>query len=132
MSAPRTRSRLTSPGAAVVCSLVPWAAFLLAVTKTHSSFHKPVSLLELLGEPVTLGFVALPSLLALAAARTRLTRLVVLMVMTGVAAWAGVSIVTTDDAQAGLAVLWVPFVALPLATVAWVGHNVAAHWHVRA
>lgn len=71
-------------------ALIPWAAFSLAA-------------------------VALPSALPLAAARHRWVKLLVLVVMAATAALAGVLVVTTDDAQAGLAVLFVPYGAVPLA-----------------
>jgi hypothetical protein len=40
-----------------------------------------------------------------------------LVVMTAVGAVAGTLVMTTDDAQAGLAVLIVPYVAVPFAAV---------------
>lgn len=74
------------------------------------------------GAPLYLGFVALPSLLPLAAARAGVMRAAVLVLMTGVAVLA----VATDDAQAGLAVFLVPYVAVPLAALLWIGQAVAA------
>jgi hypothetical protein len=71
-------------------------------------------------------FVAAPAFVALAAARHWLVRAVVLAVVTATAAVAGVLVTTSDDAQAGLAVPWVPYVALPLALAAWLGHAVVA------
>lgn len=79
-----------------------------------------------------LGFVALPSLLPLAAAQRGMMWIAVLIVMTAVAAFAGILVVTTDDAQAGLAVLFVPYVAVPLAGVLWIGEAVATRRTVAA
>ena len=105
-----------------MASLIPWSAFLVVVAIVNDS--APPSGLLAAALPY-LGFVALPSLAPIVAARARRTRLIVVVVMTAVAAAAGVLVATSDDAQAGLAVLWVPFVAIPLAVVLWVGKRVA-------
>lgn len=52
--------------------------------------------------------------------------LATLVVLTAVAALSGFLVATSNDAQAGLAVLLVPYVALPLAAVIWLGEAVAA------
>jgi len=119
---PRHRRRWSSGYA----SLIPWAAFVLATALADVWVdYKSISVAGLVtAAPLYLVFVALPSALPLAAARSRSLWLAVLVVMTGVAAIAGVLVVTTDDAQAGLAALWVPFVAIPLAGVLWVGQTV--------
>lgn len=112
-----TRSCAHRLGSAVSASLVPWAAFLLtsAVADTWVD-ETSSSLVGLVGaSPVYVVFVAAPSALALAAASPGWMRAVVLVVMTGAAIAAGVLVVTSEDAQAGLAVLLVPYVALPLA-----------------
>ncbi|MDQ3978400.1 MAG: RDD family protein [Actinomycetota bacterium] len=75
--------------------------------------------------PAYLGFVALPSLAPIVVARASLTRLIVVVMMTAVAGTAGALVATSDDAQAGLAVLWVPFVAIPLAAALGVAQRVA-------
>lgn len=72
------------------------------------------------------GSVALPAMVPLVVERAGATRAGVLIVMTAMPTISAVLVVTTDDAQAGLAVLWVPFVAIPLATVVWIGQAVAA------
>ena len=102
---------------AALASLLPWAAFLVAtaladrwVDHTSGSFAGLVA-----SAPWYLGFVAAPAYLPLAAARHRLVRIAVLVVMTATAGTAGVLVVASDDAQAGLAVLVVSYVALPLA-----------------
>lgn len=77
--------------------------------------------------PVSIGFVALPSFLPLAVARHRATKIVVLALMTSTAVIAGVLVETTDDAQAGLAVLWVPYAAVPLAAAIWIGQSVVTY-----
>ncbi|HWI03343.1 MAG TPA: hypothetical protein VNT52_05865 [Acidimicrobiales bacterium] len=99
---------------AVLGSLVPWAALLVTIALAEDG----VGVGDLAGAgPLYLGFVALPSALAIAAGRTHATRLAVTLVMAGVAVFAGVQVATIDDGQAGLAVLYVPMVAFPLAAV---------------
>lgn len=100
-------------------ALVPWLAF-LAATMTADAFIErttvsPAGLASFAAS--SLAFVALPSLAPIAAARSSAVGWAAAAVMTVVAAIAGVLVVATDDAQAGLAVLWVPYVALPLALV---------------
>lgn len=128
MTATRTPSRLTSPGAAALASLVPLVAYLAAIAVADRGVEqRSVPLIGLVAAaPVYLGFVSLPSLLPLLAARTAGLRLFAVLVMTGVAGTAGVLVVTTDDAQAGLAVLIIPYVAIPLAGVLWVASAVVA------
>ncbi len=111
-----------------LASLFPWAGFLGAIVVADLSVEdKSTSLGGLIAAaPLCLAFVALPSLLALAVARRRLMWISVVIVMTAVAAAAGILVATTDDAQAGLAVLLVPYVAVPLAGVLWIGEAVAA------
>jgi RDD family len=120
--------RAETPTAAAVGALVPWAAFLIALAVVDAGRdHGSGSLAGLAAvAPVYLGFVALPSLFPLLAARAGARRLAVLVVMTAVAATSAVSMATSDDAQAGLAVLLVPYVAIPLAVVVWAGEAVAA------
>ena len=60
----------------------------------------------------------------LAASGTGRLRLAVLTVMTGTSVLAAIQLVASDDAQAGLAVLLVPMVAIPLAVAVWVGRLV--------
>lgn len=114
----------------VLASLIPWAAFLAAtVVADRWVEYKSTSLAGLAAAaPLYLGFISLPSLLPLVVARRGAAWIAVLAVMTAVAVAAGVLIVTTDDAQAGLAVLWVPIVAIPLAGVLWIGEAIAARW----
>lgn len=113
-----------------LASLVPVAAFLLvtAIADRHVD-HTSRSLSALVAAaPFYVAFIGLPSLLPLAAARAGVTWLATLAAMTAVAAIAGIAVVTSDDAQAGLAALWVPLAAIPLALVLWVGQAVAARW----
>jgi len=124
MTATRSQSGGARLWSAALASLIPWAAFLLAMALVD---FRSTSLIGLAAAaPLYLSFVALPSLLALAVVRAGLLRIVVLVLLTAVAATGGVLVVTTDDAQAGLAVLWVPFVAIPVAAVVWIGQAVAA------
>jgi hypothetical protein len=108
---PNAGTGLWRPAAA---ALVPWAAFLIALvvadpwsdaTRIGWNVFVPV---------VYLGFVGLPSAVPLVSAKRGWMRLVVLVVMTAVAVLSAVLVTTTDDAQAGLAVLWVPLTALAL------------------
>ncbi len=128
MGTMESRGRGESPGAAALASLVPWAAFLLAATVADTWVDGRSGSLGGLAAaaPFYLGYVALPSMLPLLAARTSTTRLVALAVMTAVATASAVVVATHDDAQAGLAVLWVPYVAIPFAVVLLVGHAVVA------
>lgn len=66
-------------------------------------------------------FVSLPALLPVAVARGRRARSAVLGVMVLTAGAAGFAVVATDDAQAGLAVFLVGYVAFPLAVAILVG-----------
>jgi hypothetical protein len=108
-------------GSAVLGSLLAWLAFLLAGILASD---RELRLFP--AAPLYLLFVAGPSLVAILAGRTALTRMFVTGVMTAVAAYAAMQIVTIDDGQAGLAVLFVPYVAFPLATTVWVGGAVLA------
>jgi hypothetical protein len=97
-------------------ALIPWAAFLVATyaASVVSDVSSPDLAGLALSAPLYLAFVALPVLAPLSAARRRWMIVTVTVVTTVTAAVAGVLVATTDDAQAGLAVLWVPYVALPL------------------
>ena len=128
MTTMESRRWVEGPGAAALASLIPWAVFLIAASAADTWVDDRSGSLSGLAAaaPFYLGFGALPSMLPLLAARTAVTRLVVLAVMTGVAATSAVLVATTDDAQAGLAVLWVPYVGIPLGVLLWVGRAVAA------
>ncbi len=128
MGTTESRGRGESPEAAALASLIPWAAFLIAATAADTLVDGWSGSLGGLAAtaPFYLGLVAVPSMLPLLAARTSTTRLVVLAVMTAVATASAVVVATHDDAQAGLAALWVPYVAIPLAVVLLVGHAVVA------
>jgi RDD family len=121
-----THAPFGRPWSAAAASLVPWAAFLVATALTDIwvdySSRSFVGLIA--ASPAYLGFVALPSLLPLAAAPPGWMRVTVLTVMTAVAVIAAVLVVSSDDAQARLAVLLVPYVAVPLGTAVWVAQTV--------
>jgi uncharacterized RDD family membrane protein YckC len=68
-------------------------------------------------------FVGLPSLAPIAAARSLWARLAATAIMSATAAFAAFQMVTIDDGQAGLAVIWVPLMAFPLAIVLWIGQK---------
>jgi hypothetical protein len=80
------------------------------------------------GLPLYLAFVGLPSVFPFALARLVWVRAVVLLVMTATAATAGALIVTTDDPQAGVAVLIVAYVGVPLGVVIALGHAIGSRW----
>lgn len=106
--------RLVRVWSAVLGSLVPWAAVLMTVVLAKDG----VGVEDVADAgPLYLGFVALPAAVAIAAGRTWATRVVVTVIMTGVAVFAGLQVATIDDGQAGLAVLYVPMAAFPLAGV---------------
>ena len=115
----------------VLASLVlPMVAFIATVALGAVALDR-VSL-DLSGSWTALPFLVLvtggPALLVVAVSPDRL-RLVALGAMSILAAVAGWLVASTDDAQAGLAVLVVPAVALPLAVViatARVVHTVVA------
>lgn len=124
---PEQRTLLERPTGALVASLVPTAMFMAAVAIADVSGDlRSVSALGLLAAaPVYLLWVSLPSLLPISATRSLVARAGVTVIMGGVAAWAGVLVVRTDDAQAGLAVLLVPYVAVPLGLALWISRSVA-------
>jgi hypothetical protein len=130
MTPTRRHSWLTRLWAAAVLSLIPCSAFLAAATLTDiiavDDKSTSISRLAAAAFSALALFVALPSTLPLAAARSGRTRLLALVAMTVVSAVVGVVVTASEDAQAGLALLWVPLVALPLAAVIWVGEGVAA------
>jgi hypothetical protein len=96
---------------------VPWLAFILATVIADIWVQfRSVSYTGLVSSvPTLLAFVALPSALPVIAARPGWPRFLVLLVMTVLAATVGTLVMVTDDAQAGVAVLLVPFVAAPFA-----------------
>ena len=111
-----------SPWMVVPLSLIPWAAFMISVpvaamfvdrTSVDASGFFSSALFYV-------GFVSLPSMLPIAVGRGRV-RIAATAVMTVVASVAAILIVATDDAQAGLAVLIVAYVAIPFALILWIG-----------
>jgi hypothetical protein len=104
---------------AVLGSLVPCVALLTTITLAEDG----VGVDDLAAAaPLSLFFVAVPSAIAIVASRNAATRAAVTLVMTGVAVFAGVQVATIDDGQAGLAVIYVPMVAFPLAGVVQACH----------
>jgi hypothetical protein len=65
---------------------------------------------------------------AIVSGRSAVTRVVVTVVMAGVAVFAGVQMAAIDDGQAGLAVFLVPMVAYPLAGVVSIGGAAMRRW----
>ena len=121
------RTILERPAGALVATLVPTATFIAAVAVADVWVDfRSVSLRGLLGAtPIYLAIVSLPSLLPISATRSSRARVVATVFMAVVAAWAGALAIATDDAQAGLAVLIVPYVAVPLGLVLWIGRSLA-------
>lgn len=108
-------------------SLVPWAAFLVTVVAHERYDGGAVSLAGVIAAaPWYLMFVAVPSALPIAVSHHRVTRGAATVVMTATAVAAGALVVASDDAQAGLAVLWVPYVAIPTAVAIGLGQAVTA------
>ena len=113
-----------------VAAVIPTLAFYVAVVAADTQVdYKSVSASGMVaGLPLYLAFVGLPSALPFALARHAWVRVVVLLAMTATAATAGTLVVTTDDAQAGLAVLIVAYVGVPLAVVIALGHAIGSRW----
>jgi hypothetical protein len=106
-----------------LCSLVPCVGLAAGIAFGGD----PVVVTDLLSTVLAhLGFVGLPSLVAILAARSTFMRLAATLLMTGVAVFAGVQVATIDDGQAGMAVIYVPLVAFPLAGAVRVGRAVEA------
>lgn len=105
---------------------VPWAAFTIAIAVVGPLYDDgPTSIAGLvMTAPIYLAFVGASSWLPLAATPAGRGRLAVLAVMTAASVTAGVWMVSSDDAQAGLAVLFVPYVGVPLAIAAWIANAV--------
>lgn len=115
------RWRPSEDGPALAWCLLPWAAFELglvgavaAVERAELSWRGWAA-----GAPFTVVFVAGPSLAPMVAARPRWLRWAAVALMTAVALAAGIAVAVSEDAQAGLAVLWVTYAALPLAGLIW-------------
>lgn len=112
---------------AALASLIPWTAFILTlvladrVDPGHS--YRVAAVVSV--APFYLGFVALPSVLPLVAARHLAVRLGALVVMTTASVLAAVAMATSGDAQAGLQALWVPIVAVPASVAIWLGETIA-------
>jgi hypothetical protein len=96
------------------------AALGLALVVSDSGSIGSASRGVLLAVPLYFGFVGLPGAVSLLAARHRGVRIGCALLMTAIGGWAGRAVATTDDAQAGLAVLVVPMVGVPLAGVVFV------------
>jgi hypothetical protein len=106
---------------------VPGSAYVVAATVSGSLTARGDAPLLLTVVGLAGGsacFVVPPAFVALVVARHRAVRQAVTAAVTGAAVLAGVLVATTDDAQAGLAVFWVSYVALPLALVVWLGDKV--------
>ncbi len=107
-------------------AVIPWLAFEL--TLASSVVWRPYNRFSWLGlalsAPGYLVFVGLPAWAPIAVSTSRATRRVVLTIMTATSACAAYLILTTEDAQAGLAVLIVWYVAIPLLVVVVAGQAV--------
>ncbi|MBW3536982.1 MAG: hypothetical protein KY395_04315 [Actinobacteria bacterium] len=102
-------------------ALVPWAAFLIPLLLAAGAGDYDVTAGEFGGAALfTLWVVALPSLLPLAVARNGAARWTALAFMTVVSGAAGLTVALSDDAQAGLVVLVVPVLAVPVTVGVWI------------
>ena len=105
-------------------ALLPWLAFLAAGVLVDGNTAGAAR-----AAPLYLLFIGIPSVLPLVAARRALVGIVVLLVVTGVAAVAGALVAASDDAQAGLNALLVHMIAFPLAGVVFAGEAVVDRRH---
>lgn len=102
---------------AVLC-LVPSVMFIVTMLVVPvPAYHSINRVGVLLSTPIYLAFISLPSLAPIAVARTIRGRHLTTAVMSAVAIIAAIAVVRTDDAQAGLAVLFVVYAAIPLAVL---------------
>jgi hypothetical protein len=129
MDGPGHATRSWGPVRTGLAGLVPWATFHIAVTVTVEFIdYKSVDLAGMLrASPFYLVILAGFSVLPIVVARTDLAKLAATVAMGVVAAGAGVVAAATDDAQAGLAVLWVPLVAIVLALAMAVAQAIGLH-----
>lgn len=124
------RQRDALVGRALV-ALVPWLGFWVAALSTdrYIDFRQLTSAYVRGAVPFTLAMVFVPALMAVCAAPNGVVRHVVTVLVTGVAIFAGVTVVAMDDGQAGFAIFWVPLIAAPLAVL--VGGASAVHDRLR-
>jgi hypothetical protein len=115
-------------GNIVLLSLLPTATFIIAtVVAVQFSTYKHIAVSGTVPQLIiSVMFVSGPCLVPISVAKPGIVRWCATALMTVVAAIAGALVITTDDAQAGLAVLWVPFAALPLAAAIGIGQAIAA------
>lgn len=116
-----TRERLWS---SALCSLAPCLGLLAAIALAGGDVFDG-NLAD------SLGVVAVPSMVAIVAGRLALTRLVVTVIMTAVAVFAGLQIGSSNSGLAGLAVMYVPMVGIPLAGGVWFCESVEAYNRLR-
>ncbi|MGE3620885.1 MAG: RDD family protein [Acidimicrobiia bacterium] len=125
-AAPRSRPWLGSPAGAATAAILPTIACLLAAIVAEDG-PAGFGLAAAAGAlPYFAALVGLPSLFPIAVARSATLRLGATLLLTVVAVIAGVTAATSQDAQAGLAILLVAYVAIPLGTVLWLGQAVVA------
>ncbi len=107
------------PVAAPLLALLPWAASLASILIADRFITWRSVEWSGMGPSasVFLTFVWAPALLPIAVAQHWWSRLTAVAVMTTTSAGAGALTITTDDGQAGLAMLWVGCLAVPLAIV---------------
>ena len=74
--------------------------------------------------PFLAAFIVMPSLFPIFVARGFRARMLTVAAMTAVAIFAAVAMVTSDDAQRGLAVLYVPYAAIPLGFLLLIARSV--------
>jgi hypothetical protein len=104
----------STPWRVVLAALKPWAAFVVALGVVDVGRGTAAFASNIIVPVAYLGFVGLPSAVPVLIAKPGWMRIAVSMAMTAVALISAVLMATTDDAQAGLAVLWVPLAAMVL------------------
>lgn len=116
---PAVRRRPGALAAKALVALVPWLMFwVAALTADRWVDFRELTLAGMRSMvPFTLALVFLPALAAVSAAPSGVVRYVVTVLVTGVAVYAGVTVVAMDDGQAGLSIFWVPLIAVPLAVL---------------
>ena len=123
----RSLSRSLTPTDPRALSLIPWAAFVLVLLVDGWVTDGPLSLFGVVPASVLyLAFVALPSLFPLTVTPAGWLRHAVVLGMTAVAVFAAVAMISSEDAQAGLIVFVVTYVAVPLGGAIWVTREVVA------
>ena len=122
MTEAATGGDTANPWLVVAGSLLPTVAFFVPTALAGAWGDDGLTSAGGLGGTLLfcLGFITFPCLLALVAARPGSARRVTLIALTLLAAGAAAAVLLVEDAQAGLNVLLIPGISLPLALVLWI------------